>query len=427
MLGKDRLYWILCSILLLALYAMGLGKSGNKSDFRDYYQASKKLQQREGIYNLKLLERLHKTIPLEKAFTPENITKIFELKNKVGTYIYPPFFAFSLLPLASVFSYETASAIFLTINFLCLLGSLFLCAKILALEQYVPLILGGILLNYRFFESHMNNNQIAFFLIFLILLAVYIDKPWLSGILLAWATAIKLTPAIFILYFLFRKKFSTIVVFTFAVVGFLLLPSFLGWEYSWKMLANWNHLVLQTAMKNPVFRAWKNNQSVIATVAKYFLAGADPISQPNFSMPFVVISNFTAKLIFYCIAFTWVGHLCYSFYKTANKFWFLSGLFILSVVLSGISWIHSFSVLLFPSLYALRVTFLQKPTWQKWLPMGFYTLVVLGTVKQFIGKGGQDFFLMFSVFLYSSLFLYAYLYVLVVQQETKGEYEEEVT
>ena len=52
-------------------------------------------------------------------------------------------------------------------------------------------------------------------------------------------------------------------------------------------LGNWYELVLNNAMKNPAFRSWKNNQSLIATIAKYFMVGADPLNQALFAMPFV--------------------------------------------------------------------------------------------------------------------------------------------
>lgn len=409
----EKLYWTLLLVLLASILIMGIGKSKNKSDFQDYYTASQKIYQRQDIYNLTLLKELKQTMTWKDVFKPEGIRKLNLLKGNIGTYIYPPFFAFSLIPLTSLFSYPTASILFMCFNFLCLLGSLYICIKLLDLKSFLPILPVGILLNFRFLESHVNNNQIAFVLIFLILLAIYLDKPLISGFLLALATVIKLTPAIFILYFLMRKKYLTICFFLIGVTFWLFLPSILGFEYHFKMLTNWYELVLQSAMKNPVFRAWKNNQSLMATIAKYFLAGADPINQSNFSMPFFVIGEKLARGLSFLMSSSLVLYLMFQDYRKKNDPLMISGLFILSVVLSGISWIHSFSVLLFPTFYMLQIVHNQKNVpYKKWQPTIGYAILVLLTARQVSGKYLENLTLMYSIFLYTSIFLFFYLSIL---------------
>lgn len=188
--------------LIFSLFFInGILKSENRSDFRDYYNASIRFTQGNNLYNLDQIEEIltklrSGEIKIEEIFTPKVFLQLKDMMEGVGSYIYPPTFAFLLIPI-SLFPYEVASAIFLTLNFLALLGSLYILSVRFHRKGNLLFVIVLCILNLRFLENHQNNNQVSLILIFLILTSVHTNKDWLSGFLLSLAIVIKLTPGAF--------------------------------------------------------------------------------------------------------------------------------------------------------------------------------------------------------------------------------------
>ncbi|MBP9884791.1 MAG: DUF2029 domain-containing protein [Leptospiraceae bacterium] len=395
-------------LLLLLLLVQSVGRASNKSDFQDYYNASKLFYEQKDLYNLESIQTLKEEIKLEDLFKLENLKKLESLKGNVGTYIYPPLFAFLLIPFGMI-SYPIAATIFTLINFFCLLTSLFLITKFISFKNTFSILFFTLVINYRYLESHVSNNQVAFILILLMLLSIYVKSDALAGILLSLAILIKLTPAIFLFYFLYKrqfKRFGYTLLFSFV---WTLLPSFYSHEYNLHSLGNWYDLVLNNAMKNPAFRSWKNNQSLIATIAKYFMVGADPLNQALFGMPFLDLEAKTIKYIFYlCSLLIGIPFL----YKLKNGFsdvGLISILFILSAIFSGVSWVHSFVVLLFPIAYLLHKIFENENSGANKKFFIVTCVITIVTSRNLIGSTAEGIFLMFSLLLYTSIAFYLIL------------------
>lgn len=401
----NILSWFVFIVVLLSLFVTGVTKSKHQSDFNDYYRASKSFHSQEDIYHISLIKNLSESIKMENLFLPENLKKLEALKGNLGSYIYPPTFAFLLIPISHL-PYNAASMVFFITNFLCLLFSLFLIYKMIPSKNIILVYSISLVFCYRFLENHAINNQVAFILILLILLSVYVKSDCLAGILLSLGIVIKITPGIFVLYFLYKKRFK-VLVFTGIFVGFwLLLPSLSGHEYNLTQLKNWYLLVLENAMKNPIFRAWKNNQSLLATLAKYFLNGADLLNQPQYSIPFIILTTTKVKVIFYTLTVLILTPLAWKSFKGIQDNLLLACLFILSVVLSGVSWIHSFSVLLFSFIYAVNFLYEHKEMKSYRVALGILGLSIIILGKQFIGSRVEDLVMMYSIYLYLSLLLY---------------------
>lgn len=398
----------LLGIILFVLLVQSIGRADNKSDFHDYYTASQLFYSQKDLYNINALETLREEVKLEDLFKAENLKKLEALKGNLGTYIYPPLFAFLLIPFGFL-NYEIAATIFTLINFACLLASLFLITKMIPIKNISGILFFTVAVNYRYLESHVSNNQVAFILILLILISISIKNDALSGLFLSLAIIIKITPAIFLFYFLYKRQFARFV-YTFLFAGiWLILPSVYSHEYNLHSLQNWYDLVLNNAMKNPTFRSWKNNQSLIATLAKYFMIGADPLNQALFGMPYLTLGARTLTYLFYfcslVIGTPFLNKLKDGF-KDANL---ISILFILSTIFSGISWVHSFVFLLFPIAYLAH----------KILEEGIFGIkrniffVLCGltilTSRGLIGSTLEGIFLMFSILLYISIGFYLLL------------------
>lgn len=392
-------------LLLLLLLVQSVGRASNKSDFHDYYTASQLFYGQKDLYNIESIETLREEIKLEDIFKPENFKKLEALKGNVGTYIYPPLFAFLLIPLGWL-SYPTGATIFILVNFICLLASLFLITKLISIKHPFSVLFFTLAINYRYLESHVSNNQVAFILILLMLLAVYVKNDALSGILLSLAIIIKITPAIFLFYFLYKRQFKRFA-YTFLFAGiWTLLPSIYSHEYNLHSLGNWYELVLNNAMKNPAFRSWKNNQSLIATIAKYFMVGADPLNQALFAMPFISLGAKTITYLFYFFSLLIGIPFLYRLKSGFKDAELISILFILSVIFSGISWVHSFVVLLFPIAYLISRIFEDQILGAKRKVFIFICVLTIVTARSIIGSTLEGVFLMFSILLYTSLGFY---------------------
>jgi hypothetical protein len=407
----NRFLPFLNAIILFALFTSGWNKANLVSDFRDYYRASNLLTEKQDIYQYEEIKELQTQYSLEDLFKPEVREKLESLKGNIASYIYPPSFAVFLYPITFT-KYETASKIFFLINFLCLLGCIYLLSQMSFPGNFALTLFLTLIFSYRFLENHAVNNQVGFILTYLGLLAVHSKNDKWSGALLSLAVIIKLTPAIFLLYFFTSRRWKFFIYFGIFLLFWSLFPVIFGWEYGLRQWQNWFEMVLFNAMKSPLFRAWKNNQSLIATLAKYFLIGADPLHQQIFKMPFFVLSPEFVKNIFSLLSFGLLGFLGWRFKKGLGEQSYIAALFILSVVLSGVSWVHSFVVLLVP-IFFLSHNFLTYKNTNGKIFLTIGTLSVL-THKTFIGPM-ESLFLMYSILLYISL---GYFFLLLYS-ETK--------
>ncbi|EMY78432.1 PF09594 family protein [Leptospira weilii serovar Ranarum str. ICFT] len=347
--------WILIgTVLFFSLFFInGISKSGNRSDFRDYYNASVRFTQGNNLYNLDRIDEIFAKlrsgeIKIEEAFTPKVFLQLKDMMEGLGSYIYPPTFAFLLIPI-SFFPYEVASGVFLTLNFLALLGSLYILSVRFHRKGNFVFLVVLCILNLRFLENHQNNNQVGLILIFLILASVHSSRDWLSGFLLALAIVIKLTPGAFVLFFLIQKRYRA-VFYTLAFVCFwIFLPCLYAPSFTIEMTLTWKQLILDNYLKSPLFRAWKNNQSLNATLAKYFLSYADVLNQSRFGYPLQELNESVVKGMYSILSLALVIPFFRMVFTKRNVEFTLGCLFVFSIVFSGISWVHAFVFLLYPS------------------------------------------------------------------------------
>jgi hypothetical protein len=406
-MGKmERILSVVNIIFLLGILVSGMGKSREISDFNDYYRASKLYSSKADIYQYEQIKDLSGKYTLDDLFKNSDlISKLESLRGNVASYIYPPTFAYLLIPISHL-SYENASLLFFLINYVCLLGSIYLMRSLFYPSRFTYILFFSLLFSFRFLENHANNNQVAFILLFLVLLSVKTKNNILSGFLLSLAVVIKLTPLIFVIHFIYKRRIKALFFFGAGLLFWILLPLIPDIDFGLKNWANWLDMVLLSALKNPVFRAWKNNQSLIATLAKYFMEGADPVNQLLFRMPFYSLSVGSVKLIFNFIVLLILVPLFHRYRKGIDSNQSLSALFILSVILSGISWIHTFAFFIFPIGFIFhRITQTPELVWRKRIYFILCALIIL-TGKSVGGSVVDSISLMFSFLLYIGLGLY---------------------
>ena len=186
----ERILKVVNIIFLLGILVSGIDKSRAISDFNDYYRASQLYSSNSDIYQYEQIKDLSGKYTLDDLFKNSDlISKLESLRGNVASYIYPPTFAYLLIPI-SYLSYENASLLFFLINYICLLGSIYLMKGLFYPSRFTYILFFSLLFSFRFLENHANNNQVAFILLFLILMAVKTRYNILSGFLLSLAVVI---------------------------------------------------------------------------------------------------------------------------------------------------------------------------------------------------------------------------------------------
>ena len=420
---EKRGKWIL-SILLAVLLVLSVSRSKQKSDFLDYYHAAERWSTGENLYRFDVAFELQTKIKtVEDLFQPENLHLLTALQNETATYIYPPLFSFLLIPF-TILSESHAALTFELFSWISLLIILYLIFQNKELtnpkSKYPFLILlGTLVFNFRFLESHIQNNQVGLLLILLVLVSLNTRSQVMSGILLALAVSIKITPLVFLFVFVYEKQYRRILWFLIGISLWNALPLLYNWNYTIQMTNEWLTEILGNAFSNPLLRSWKNNQSLSSTLAKYFVSGADMINQPNYGMPFFNLPLFGLKIIqlFFMILF---GIPLLLLWRRENKKWeIISMLFLVSALFSGISWIHSFIICLVPIYFILnQIANIENNKKEMYILLFILSLPLLAH-RTFVGSQAEAALSMFSLLFYTTSLLYFYI-VRFALHETKN-------
>ncbi|MBS0350686.1 MAG: DUF2029 domain-containing protein [Proteobacteria bacterium] len=158
----------------------------------------------------------------------------------IGGYVYPPFFAFLMIPLTH-FSLETAKIIWKFLNYLFLFFSLYLSFKLVARLfrlQYNKWQVTGVccltvLLCLNQVANELKFNQTDILILFGITLSLYYfdSKPLFSGIILGIIANIKYITFFFLPLLIFRARWRVVIGLLIGLIIGLILPAvIIGWK-----------------------------------------------------------------------------------------------------------------------------------------------------------------------------------------------------
>lgn len=177
------------------------------TDFFINYAAATALSEGRNIYDPAALREVSRHW--------EAPTTTFDFGSLFVTYITPPFHALMLLPLVPL-GYEKARFLFLVLSNILLFSSLALilraCDRALHRPPWVLLALLIMLLFHPVYTS-LELGQVDFLILFLISLSYWAyltDRRLIVGPALAMAAMIKLSPAVLLLYFLWKREFTIV-------------------------------------------------------------------------------------------------------------------------------------------------------------------------------------------------------------------------
>lgn len=181
-------------------------------------------------------------------------------------FTYPPIAAVLFVPLALV-SMPVASALLTLATFVLLAVTTRATLPTLGIrfDARMLFLLGPIALLFEPIRNTLGYGQVNVVLMALVALDCLVPKPrWPRGLLIGIAAAIKLTPAVFVLFLLVRKDYRAAAV---SALSFAAMTA-LGFVASWHdSVRYWTETLFDTARVGGV--AYTANQSINGVLARY--------------------------------------------------------------------------------------------------------------------------------------------------------------
>ncbi|MDO8570640.1 MAG: glycosyltransferase family 87 protein [Candidatus Daviesbacteria bacterium] len=307
-------FFIICSFIYSIFAITKILVSFNLIDFSYYYQASK--------------------------FILQNISPYYNGKFVLN---YPPSSFFFFIPF-SIFPYRLEEILWTILSYFSLLVSIFLLLKLfykkISLKIYL-VIYGLVMLSFPF-KFNFGMGQVNIFILLFLCLNLYFYKTkkyLMSGIFLAIAISIKLTPIILLLFFLKKKRYDVI----FSTLIFLLFLNILS--------------ILFFGINNFLDFYFKVLPSIpkIAGTVYYNQALTGFLSRLGLSFNIYII-NYLIFIFLIMIGLIITKSKKENFTKEILEYGFFISLMLIS---GGLAWQHHFVLLLIPYL-GFFILFLQK-------------------------------------------------------------------
>src|SRR3989338_2836764 len=332
-------------IILIVAGLIGIGinagyRATKNTDFNDYYDAAKAF--RSGKW-------------------------IFEIRG----YKYPQFFAIIFSAFTFIPPFPSA-IIWYVLNIFFLAWSVILSVKIVNNDfkrkknilYVIPLLITSL-----FWIDNLMLGQVNILILLLVCTTFYlfkIRKDCLAGIFLACSISIKITPALFILYFIYKKQYKIIAGVVLGLIIFLIIfPSlFLGFEKNTAELKGWSKKMLIPFISEGKVKQRFNNQSLPAALNRFLRkVNAGKTSNPIY-VNFVDLEKGVVTktvLLFYCLIMLALIAVCRINLSDRDNpllpFEF-SSVLMATLFISATSWTFHFSIILFP--YTAGINYLLK-------------------------------------------------------------------
>ena len=248
---SNKLKILVCVLIFFGLtyatWKRALGSTRIKTNIITYRLAAKRILTGVNLYTY-------------RAGEPE--------MGMYSMYTYPPLFAILFLPL-SLMPYAVSVFTWFIMNFLFLFMSLYLVLKSLKLldQRFTSFFILIFISNAGAYASTLTGGQINILILFLLSLVFYLyiqEKKILTGMILALAVTIKVTPILFIGYFLIKQEFKILFYFTLGfILFFFLIPSaVLGWDKNLDLLSQWFQGMVLTMNLTAFYEIRSSDQSL---------------------------------------------------------------------------------------------------------------------------------------------------------------------
>ena len=349
----KRIYVVLLVVLVIFLWANMVRRAlkHTSSQYDDFVQFSRDL-----VYG---------SVNVYEEYARDNtITK------------YPPFFGLLFAPLVPLPPAIGASFFFL-LNLSLSIGATWLSVETIR-EKLDGAALGKafyilpFVLTAGIIGSNLETAQVNIIIVFCLILALYTFRrgaDLTAGIVLAFITALKLTPGLFIAYFVYKRAWKVVAG---AVAGltffwFVVSPAVFGLDNYLEIMRSWygilNPFVTQGTIAEGVQGFRDTNQSMSAVLHRFFTHTPAGGGRPDFyinvlALGYVTMDRIVKVLILGIVAFLiWICRSPIDDRSRIELSLEYSLVMIAMLFISPISWINHYVVLLFP--YAAAVYYVR--------------------------------------------------------------------
>jgi len=158
----------------------------------------------------------------------------------------------------------------------------------------------ALILSARFWLNSIEHGQVNLLLWCIVLVAILsfrLNKVLIGSALLSLSIIIKILPALFLFYYLLRRKFNIVVLSLFWIGLFLVIPAVvLGWEYNLDLLTAWYHKILEPNFTQGAIGVGDSNQSFPAMLTR-FLSATSANEETGATVNFLSLSDKTISLL----------------------------------------------------------------------------------------------------------------------------------
>ncbi|MBU0638354.1 MAG: DUF2029 domain-containing protein [Planctomycetes bacterium] len=290
------------------------------------------------------------------------------LYKQHGGYLYPPFFITVFAPLSAL-PPAPAVAIFQALKWVAVYISMLTAWRLCSPrgEDLPPLVaLASIVFTWRFIDNEIPNGNINQFIVCGVLGACWLaarGRQMSAGFLVTLLACVKITPALVLVYFVYKRWWRTLPGAAVALVfGLLLWPALrVGWDNNWQALLDWHeHLMAGFLQEGNVLSA-HTNQTLTALLNR--LLGPEKALEPDIHVALVILPKWALTLLRgglsagILLALAWVcrGRV----WPQQQPLAFAAEVALIQVAmlaLSGYSWKAHFVAMLLP--YAVLMAFL---------------------------------------------------------------------
>ena len=274
--------------------------------------------------------------------------------------------------------------------------------------------------------THGNVNIVIGSLVACALLCSFRKQDYFSGLSIGLAAVLKVTPALFIPYFVYKRKWRSAGGALFGVFLFCwLIPGIvLGFEFNHQLVIEWYQQMIQpfiSGARVTYMQTQHMNQSLTGIFYRFLsdcVAIAKDIQDgtPSASINFMALSQHTVSMIVKVASIGIVLISAFICRTPRNKPKHLGNLgefalvFLAMLFLSERSWKHHYVLLILSHAFILYYLLLYRPLgWRKWLPLlSLAGAIVLHTFtsSMFFGNHGSDLLEAYGVFVFGALLLF---------------------
>jgi hypothetical protein len=369
---RDRREVALARVVVVlfcaALFSQRVHTVGPRIDFGSYYVAGHLAAEHppEKLYYQAIFPD-GRIAPAGAASEWPEVVRLYGV-DKAITFVYPPFFAALLKPLAHL-SYAAAYELWSAATVLLTFASMWICLRLggRTLTAELALIVTVGVFSYCPFFYELVVGQVASVLLFLCALGVWLlvrERDWPSAFCFAMATMIKMTPILVVPLLAMHRKWRWLAAYGFWMAALLIVSV---WQTGWAAHEEFWHKVMPSVSCGITTAG---NVSLTAYVQDLLL-GYVPMDEYQSTLPQIActVSKGISLTVLCLVMFRF-----YRYRTRENLALQMVLLLLLSLAISPITWIHHYVVALLPFFY---LWFRGQGPGKDWLLLT--TVLVVGT------------------------------------------------